>query len=77
MRDVKEAEAWLESARNLLENEAMGEERYTVVVAQSIHSIIRANDALTVKFLGKRAIRHEDSPRMFLDLVTGNVLEWS
>jgi uncharacterized protein (UPF0332 family) len=72
MRDVKEAEAWLESARALLENEAMGEERYTVAVAQSIHSIIRANDALTIKFLGKRAIRHEDCPRMFLDMVTGN-----
>jgi uncharacterized protein (UPF0332 family) len=72
MRDVKEAEAWLESARTLLAREAIGEERYTVVVAQSVHSIIRANDAMTLRFLGKRAIRHEDSPRMFLDMVTGN-----
>ena len=72
MRDVKEAEAWIESARALVGNDVMGEERYTVVVAQSIHSIIRANDAMTLRFLGKRAIRHEDSPRMFLDMVTGN-----
>ena len=72
MRDVKEAEAWLESARALLERVEMGDERYTVMVAQSIHSIIRTNDSLTIKFLGKQAIRHEDSPRMFLDMITGN-----
>ena len=72
MREIREAEAWLESARNLLENETLGDERHTVVVAQSIHAIIRANDALTMKFLGKRAIRHDDAPRLFLDMVTGN-----
>jgi uncharacterized protein (UPF0332 family) len=72
MREVKEAESWLGSAKSLLEKEGLGEERYTVVVAQSIHSIIRANDALTVKFLGTRAIRHDDAPRLFLDMITGN-----
>jgi uncharacterized protein (UPF0332 family) len=75
MRDLKEAEAWLDSARQLLGKEAMGDERYTVIVAQSIHSIIRANDALTMSFLDKKAIRHEDSPRMFLDMITANKIQ--
>jgi len=72
MREIKEAEAWLESAKRLLAEEALGEERHTVAVAQAIHSIIRANDALTLKFLGKRAIRHDDAPKLFLDLVREN-----
>lgn len=50
----------------------MEDERYTVVVAQSIHSIIRANDALTVEFLGRQAMRHDDAQRLFLDLVRLN-----
>lgn len=72
MRDLKEAEFWLESAKKLLNSEFQENEKYTVVVAQSIHSIIKANDALTTKFLNKRAIRHDDAPKLFLELVRLN-----
>lgn len=75
MREVKEAEAWLESANHLLKLERLGDERYTVMVAQAIHSIIRANDALTIKFLGKRALRHDDAPKLFLELVRENKIQ--
>lgn len=72
MRELKEAEFWLESAKRLLNSESQDSERYTVVIAQSIHSIIRANDALTTRFLNKRAIRHDDVPKLFLELVRLN-----
>lgn len=72
MRELKEAEFWLKSARELLNSESQDNEKYTVVIAQSIHTIIRANDALTTKFLNKRAIRHDDAPELFLELIRLN-----
>lgn len=55
MREINEAEFWLQGAKNLFSSGDQTSEKYTVIVAQSIHSVIRANDALTLKFLGKRA----------------------
>ena len=69
MRELKEAEFWLESAKNLMESANSDRERYTVAVAQAIHSIIRANDALTLKFLKRRAMRHDDAVRLFRNLI--------
>lgn len=48
MRELKEAEFWLQSANKLLNSKNPDREKYTVVVAQTIHSIIRANDAMTL-----------------------------
>ncbi len=72
MKELKEAEVWLESAKKALNYNGSEREKYTVVVAQSIHSIIRANDALTLRFLGRQAMRHDDAQRLFLELVRLN-----
>lgn len=72
MREIKEAEFWLKSAKDLFDSPILHREKYTVVVAQTIHSIIKANDALTLKFLRKRAMRHDDAPKLFLDLIKFN-----
>lgn len=72
MRELNEAEFWLQSAKNLFNSEIETSEKYTVIVAQSIHSIIRANDALTLKFLNKRAIKHLEAPKLFLSLIKLN-----
>ncbi|MDI6639953.1 MAG: hypothetical protein QMD78_03930 [Methanocellales archaeon] len=69
MKELKEAEFWLESAKDLMDVMSPDKEKYTVAVAQAIHSIIRANDALTLKFLKKRAMRHDDAVRLFRDLI--------
>jgi uncharacterized protein (UPF0332 family) len=53
----------------------MGRERFTIVVAQSIHALIRANDALTVKLLSRRSTRHDDAAKLFGDLVTHNKID--
>lgn len=65
---LKEAEGWLESAKNMLQK-ADSSEIYTVVVAECIHSIIRANDALTLKFKEERAEKHEEAIHLFKELI--------
>lgn len=72
MKELKEDEIWLKSAKWILNSDIAEREKYTVIAAQSIHSIIRANDALTLKFISKRAVRHDDAQRLFLDLVRLN-----
>jgi uncharacterized protein (UPF0332 family) len=72
-RALKEAECWLISAENTLELTSY-EERFTVASAQSIHAVIRANDALTQKYLRRVAERHERAIGLFQDLIRQNKL---
>lgn len=68
MREVEEAKAWLAGAKHLVDVER-SRERFTVAVAMSIHSIIRANDALTMRFLRRRSTRHEDAGMLFNEII--------
>ena len=68
-RAVSEAEGWLASARQTLVESHDDEARANVACAQSIHAIIRANDALSLKFLGVKASRHDDLPGVFSKIV--------
>ncbi len=68
MGDLEEAEIWYESARAVFDS-VRGREKYTVAVAQSIHALVKANDALTVRYLGRRSTRHEDAAVLFGDLI--------
>jgi hypothetical protein len=72
MSDIDEAEAWLSAAESLQGQKHLGRARFTVIAALSIHSMIKANDALTMRFLRKRSTRHEDAPKLFRDLVAQN-----
>ncbi len=38
-------------------------------MAQGIHALIRGNDALTVRYLGRRSTRHEDAALLFGELL--------
>lgn len=68
MKELEEAEAWLAGAESLL-NKKLSEADFTVAVAMCVHAIIRANDALTNRYLFRTAQRHEDAPELFLRLV--------
>jgi len=70
-RALKEAECWLIAAENTLELTRY-EERFTVAAAQAIHSVIRANDALTQKYLRRVAERHERAIALFQDMIRQN-----
>ena len=72
MRELDEAEAWRAAARGTIAGDTGGRARYTTAVAMTIHAMIRANDALTVRYLGRRSTRHEDAGRMFGELLRRN-----
>ncbi len=57
---IGEAESWLDGAAHAFE---AGDSN--VACAMAIHSIIRANDALCLKFLNRKATRHDDAHIMF------------
>ena len=69
MKDLEEAASWLDAAQFTLANTTKGRARFTVAIAQSIHALIKANDALTMRFLGRRSTRHEDAAAMFGTLI--------
>lgn len=76
-RELSEAEAWLRSAEELFKDTKRGPTRYTVVVAQCIHAIIRVNDGLTSRLLHKKARRHEDAPVLFAEMIHTHKIESS
>jgi len=67
-RAAMEAQSWLASAKGKLAalDDVVGA---NVCCALAIHAIIRANDAVTLKFLRLKATRHDDAPAMFAKLL--------
>lgn len=74
---LKEAEAWIASAKHIL-TEAQSDETISgVCCAQAIHGLIRANDALTMKFSGVKTTRHDDAPFAFAKICRDNKISKS
>jgi uncharacterized protein (UPF0332 family) len=69
LRELDEAEAWLAAAECTISGDTGGRARYTTAVAMTIHAMIRANDALTARYLGRRSTRHEEATRLFGELL--------
>lgn len=70
----EEAKIWLHGAE-YASNLGGGREKYAVAVSMAIHSILKANDALTMKFMGLTARRHDDARRLFEELVKKNFIK--
>ena len=70
---LADACAWLRSAEATLKSG--GERSEVVATAEAIHSIIRANDALTMALAGRKGTRHDDAPLMFKRLVREGKIE--
>ncbi len=68
----KQAKFWLEGARYCSTLSSEDSEKYTVAVAMAIHGIIKANDALCVKFLDRIAKRHDEARTLFEQLIKEN-----
>lgn len=64
-RAATEAQSWLSSARDKLSALENEEVEANVCCALAIHAIIRANDAVTLKFFRLKATRHDDAPAIF------------
>lgn len=71
----EQAKLWLEGAKYIGDYNSEDRDKYAVAVAMAIHSIIKANDALTFKFTNTTARRHDDARRLFEDLVKRNFIK--
>jgi HEPN domain-containing protein len=69
---LEQAGLWLEAAKHVFELPAETRNKYTVASALAIHAAIKANDALTTRFLGRVPRRHEEAPALFLELIKRN-----
>jgi len=70
-----QAKLWFEGAKYIANYQSEDKDRYSVAVSMLIHSVIKANDALTFKFLNTTARRHDDARRLFEDLIKRNYLK--
>lgn len=70
-----QAKLWLECANYIANSNFENNAKFSVAVAMTIHSIIKANDALTFKFMNVTARRHDDARRLFEDLIKKNVVK--
>ena len=71
----EQARLWLEGARYIAACNAESRNKYAVAVAMAVHAIIKANDALTFKFLNTTARRHDDARRLFEDMTKKNFVK--
>ena len=71
----KQAQWWLEGARHCVLEHSEETEKYAVAVAMAIHAIIKANDALSMKFLGRIARRHDEARILFEQLIKENKIK--
>jgi hypothetical protein len=68
-RAIGEAEEWLLSAKDKLTLAENDESAANVCCALAIHAIIRANDAVSLRFLNMKATRHDDASMVFSKLL--------
>ncbi|MFH0927537.1 MAG: HEPN domain-containing protein [Candidatus Micrarchaeota archaeon] len=73
-RAIGEAEEWMQSAEDKLPRAKADYRAASVCCAAAIHAIIRANDAITLKFDQKKVTRHDDASGLFSKLVKQNKL---
>lgn len=71
----EQAKLWLEAAKYIANYNIENKDKYTVAIAMTIHAIIKANDALTFKFMNVSARRHDDARRLFEDLIKKNFIK--
>ncbi|HLC96990.1 MAG TPA: HEPN domain-containing protein [Candidatus Nanoarchaeia archaeon] len=69
----EQAKLWSKSAEYIADSDS--EAKYAVAVSMVIHAIIKANDALTFKFMATTARRHDDARRLFEDLIKKNFVK--
>lgn len=74
MKELNESKAWIFGDKSIFNSKLKETERFTVVVAMCVHAVIRANDALTTKFLKKKAFRHDEAPDLFMELVRKRII---
>ncbi len=70
-----QARIWLKSARITADDPSEGDDKYAVAIAMAIHAILKANDALTYKFLQQTAKKHDEAKILFEQLIKKNQID--
>ena len=65
----EQAKLWLEGAAYVSRLPLEDRNKYSVAIAMAIHSVMKANDALTIKFMNKVARRHDETRTLFGELI--------
>lgn len=68
-RALEEAEGWLASAKHTYADSEEGDVGAIVCCSQTIHGMIRANDALCLKFFGNKPTRHDDAAAFYAKML--------
>jgi hypothetical protein len=63
----EQAKLWLKAAEYITKED--NKDAYAVGVSMAIHAIIKANDALTMKFLQITARKHDEARALFQDMI--------
>lgn len=71
----EQSKLWLEGAKFIGNLDNADKNKYTVAISMLIHSIIKANDALTLKFLNTTARKHDEARKLFEELIKRNFIK--
>ena len=71
----EQAKLWLEGAKFIGNLDSENKNKYSVAISMLIHSIIKANDSVTVKFLNTTARRHDEARKLFEELIKRNFIK--
>jgi len=71
----EQAKFWLEGAKHTAALSSENKDKYSVSVSMIIHAIIKANDALCIKFLNTTARKHDDARRLFEEIIQRNFIK--
>ena len=68
----EQAKVWLEGAKYIALKKEEHADKYSVAVAMLVHAILKANDAITTKYLAKTAKKHDEAKTLFSELIKEN-----
>lgn len=71
----EQAKLWLTAAKYIANINQESSDKYSVATAMLVHTILKANDALTTRFFQKTARKHDEARKFFEDLIKERKIE--
>lgn len=70
----EQAKLWLAAAKYVVSLSPENSDKYSVAIAMLVHTILKANDALTTRFLERTAKKHDEGIELFSNMIKkGNI----
>ena len=71
----EQAKLWLVAAKYIANLHQDSSDKYSVATAMLVRTILKANDALTAKFLQKTARKHDEAIKFFDEIIKEKHIE--